>query len=176
MMPAASVVPERHGAASIDARDPIPALAAAHGQGESPQAAAQPARPDANAPESANVAPPTARAPTRCDSPSSTTVAESPITPGEGNVPAAAAEPTEPLGGDEPPANEVDAIARLSILANAQTRVSAQRLADAESRLARDNEVRDSQMAAMMARFDALEAENRRLAPARRRDGRACRA
>ena len=160
---AAPVVPARHDAAGTVAHDPNPALADAQGQGESPQAAAHFTRPDANERVSVNSVPPTARAPSRCDSPSSATAAESPITPGESLVLSAAVEPTESLGGTEPPANEVDSIARFSILANAQGRASAQRLAQAEARLARDNEARDVAMAAMMARLDSLEAENRRL-------------
>ena len=79
---AAPVVPARHDAAGTVAHDPNPALADAQGQGESPQAAAHFTRPDANERVSVNSVPPTARAPSRCDSPSSATAAESPITPG----------------------------------------------------------------------------------------------
>ena len=71
--------------------------------------------------------------------------------PGGNPTPDVEAEPTDSLGGDADDANEVDALARIAILANARGRDSAAQLAHANARLAEDAAARDAAMAAFTA-------------------------
>ena len=160
---AAPPAPQRGGADDIVAIDLPTPPAVATGLGEARQAAATVAGLNAGPDDAAFQVPPTASAFALFGEASSPTTTEPLDPPGGISTPDVAAEPVDSLGGDSDDANEVDAIARIAILANARGRESAARLAHANAKLAEDTAARDSAMAAFAARLDALENDNHRL-------------